>query len=123
MEPHISKRYAASAIRRLRLVWFLLLCGRRPADLTKNAVRSVTNERPLPVQRRTFRAVKNRRLRSVRGECGCGYSSMVEISPGSCPSSFAFNTRRMIFPERVLGSDGTMSISEGTAIFPSSAFT
>jgi len=38
---------------------------------------------------------------------------MVEISPGSCPSSFAFKTRRMILPDRVLvqgkGSDTFMA--------------
>lgn len=49
-----------------------------------------------------------------------GHSSMVEISPGSCPSSFALSTRRMILPDRVLGSDETISISDGTPIFPSS---
>ena len=51
------------------------------------------------------------------------YSSIVEISPGSCPSSLAFRTRRMIFPDRVFGSDWTMSISDGTPIFPSSFIT
>src|ERR687887_235797 len=45
------------------------------------------------------------------------YSSIVEMSPGSCPNSLAFSTRRIIFPDRVFGSDGTTSISCGTAIF------
>jgi len=48
------------------------------------------------------------------------HSSNVEISPGSCPSSLAFKTRRMILPERVFGKDGTISISRGTAILPNS---
>src|SRR6266542_1051892 len=52
-----------------------------------------------------------------------GQSSSVEISPGFWPSSLAFNTRRMILPERVLGSEGTISISRGTAILPSSCLT
>ena len=47
------------------------------------------------------------------------YSSRVEMSPGSIPSSCAFKTRLMILPLRVLGSDRTNSISEGMAMGPS----
>ncbi len=36
---------------------------------------------------------------------GSGYSSMVEMSPGSWPNSLALSTRRMILPERVFGRD------------------
>jgi len=49
-----------------------------------------------------------------------GYSSSVVISPGSSPSSWALRRRRMILPERVLGSVGVNSISDGTAMGPSS---
>ena len=54
------------------------------------------------------------RTDAQRGETRRGVtdqSSSVEMSPGFCPSSLAFNTRRMILPERVLGSEGTISIS------------
>src|SRR3989337_622851 len=51
------------------------------------------------------------------------YSSNVDISPGSTPSSFAFNTLRMILPLLVLGSHSVNSISEGMAIGPSSFLT
>src|SRR5208283_1054451 len=47
------------------------------------------------------------------------YSSSVDTSPGSIPSSFAFRTRRIILPLRVLGSLSTYSISCGTAMGPS----
>ena len=51
---------------------------------------------------------------------GAPYSSNVVISPGSKPSSWALSRRRMILPERVLGSTGVNSNSEGTAMGPNS---
>lgn len=48
------------------------------------------------------------------------YSSIVVRSPGFTPNSRALSTRRMILPERVLGSPATNSNSEGVAIGPSS---
>jgi hypothetical protein len=47
------------------------------------------------------------------------YSSSVEMSPTSCPSSCAFSSRRMIFPLRVFGSFSTTLISAGTPMGPS----
>src|SRR5207247_11338554 len=38
-------------------------------------------------------------------------SSSVEMSPGFCPRSLAFNTRRVSLPERVLGSEGSSWMS------------
>src|SRR5262249_49211826 len=47
------------------------------------------------------------------------YSSNVEISPTSLPSSWALSRRRMILPLRVLGSLSGKAMSAGTAIDPS----
>ena len=46
------------------------------------------------------------------------YCSSVDRSPISAPVSCAFNNRRMIFPERVLGSAGTNLMAEGVAMGP-----
>ena len=46
------------------------------------------------------------------------YSSKVEISPSGNPCALAFNTRRMILPERVLGSLSTKRTSSGRAMGP-----
>ncbi len=62
-------------------------------------------------------------LAGRRSAGGVSYSSSVVISPGSRPSSLAFSSRRIILPERVLGSVGVKSISEGTAMGPSSRLT
>src|SRR3989442_13937472 len=74
--------------------------------------------RALPAQAGRTDAQRGETRRGVTDQ-----SSSVEMSPGFCPSSLAFNTRRMILPERVLGSEGTISISWGTAILPSSCLT
>src|SRR5438093_11166155 len=42
----------------------------------------------------------------------------VDTSPGSWRFDIAASTRRMIFPERVLGMSGTMSTRRGLAIAP-----
>ncbi len=47
------------------------------------------------------------------------YSSRVDVSPGSIPSSCAFKSRLMILPLRVFGSDRTKSNSDGMAMGPS----
>lgn len=68
------------------------------------------NERP-GVLEATRRAV---------GLYSISYSSSVDRSPSSIPIARAFNTRRIIFPLRVFGSDATKLIFSGFAIGPTS---
>ena len=77
-----------------------------PARVRRAPLAGGVFPRALPAQAGRTDAQRGETRRGVTDQ-----SSSVEMSPGFCPSSLAFNTRRMILPERVLGSEGTISIS------------